>query len=780
MKLTLKNFRCHPSATFELPLNQLVLLSGSSGNGKTTIFEAFSYVLYGNIRKPITYGKTTCSVTLETSEITITRSTRPNNLVVRFMGSNYEKDEAQGVINNFFGMNEKDFVASSYVVQRSDSSVISFTPMEQLRFIQDLVFSDGFHLEVQNKVKECTTSLLKSQTQNEAEITLLESQLSNSEIAPIEKPCDETLEEVQDTFNSLRGNIQDKKREISILEQALDELKTKKEQSSTKRKTISQLETEIKGLKTITIDSDLDIEELMNDLSKVKDEYSRLVAYEKYISKKEQLDKRIADYFSELKSRFKELESKSMSKKDKEAYEKLEKRYEPYMKEKALYDDIVSKKSQFETRFQEILEEVRPVAGFAKSVKTITGVIQRLSKFLDDCKSVKSESTLQCPCCEEKLVFENEKLVKYEGKEVDSKLVEFVSSSKYEKFITYLSELENMKPVLSSKVKAEPKFDMEKYNKLRDRYVVCNANSELRDDLEKKINGKILSPELEKEKSSLTEVMKEDFKDREYYENLVRDLSDKFRDHDKQQALISDRKVKEGELKTLKDEMKGYTKLPTKIKETEAEIKSTRSDVESLNDKFIETQSLIGKVKEYLQYERMMNQRENNEKRLEDKIHNRKILENRLKAVYTIANASKKAEILSLDKVVESINSFAKVYLDQMFDSPIIVRLDTVKTDKKGDSKLQMNTIIDYKGHTYDNISSLSGGERQRVNLAFLLAVNDMVGSRFMFLDESLSALDSDTNTEVISYLKELGKEKSIFVISHEAVRGIFDKVIEV
>jgi len=115
-----------------------------------------------------------------------------------------------------------------------------------------------------------------------------------------------------------------------------------------------------------------------------------------------------------------------------------------------------------------------------------------------------------------------------------------------------------------------------------------------------------------------------------------------------------------------------------------------------------------------------------------------------------------------------------------MFDEPIIINLETVKTDKKGDSKMQMNTYIEYKGHVYDSINSLSGGERQRVNLAFLLAVNDLVGSKYLFLDESLSALDSETNTEVFSYLRELGGNKSIFVISHEAVNGIFDKVISV
>ena len=49
MKLKLENFRCHKKAAFDFPNTGLVLLSGASGAGKTTIINAKTYALYGKL-----------------------------------------------------------------------------------------------------------------------------------------------------------------------------------------------------------------------------------------------------------------------------------------------------------------------------------------------------------------------------------------------------------------------------------------------------------------------------------------------------------------------------------------------------------------------------------------------------------------------------------------------------------------------------------------------------------------------------------------------------------
>jgi len=133
MKITLKNFRCHRDAHFEIPDEGLVMLSGESGMGKTTILNAVAYAMYGNLRKPYSHGTTTCQVTLEIKGMTITRSNRPNRVVVEYQEAEYEDDAAQGLIDKVFGMNFQEFMASSYVVQSLHNSVVSMTPTEQVK-----------------------------------------------------------------------------------------------------------------------------------------------------------------------------------------------------------------------------------------------------------------------------------------------------------------------------------------------------------------------------------------------------------------------------------------------------------------------------------------------------------------------------------------------------------------------------------------------------------------------------------------------------------------------
>ncbi len=67
-------------------------------------------------------------------------------------------------------------------------------------------------------------------------------------------------------------------------------------------------------------------------------------------------------------------------------------------------------------------------------------------------------------------------------------------------------------------------------------------------------------------------------------------------------------------------------------------------------------------------------------------------------------------------------------------------------------------------GYRNRSIGKLSGGQKQRVFIARALATNPEI----LFLDEPTASIDSEFKTDLYDFLKELNKEVTIVVISHD------------
>jgi len=150
LKLTLKNFRKFTTAEFTFD-KQLSLISGKSGQGKTTIFMAIMFAFTGEGKKLPTYGKNSCSVTLVIENITIIRTKRPNRLRVTVGGNMYEDKEAQAIIDDLFPQYHM-----GYMSQRSDNgkSFILMTPTDKIRYIEKMAFGNENVDQLINNCKE--------------------------------------------------------------------------------------------------------------------------------------------------------------------------------------------------------------------------------------------------------------------------------------------------------------------------------------------------------------------------------------------------------------------------------------------------------------------------------------------------------------------------------------------------------------------------------------------------------------------------------------------------
>lgn len=154
-----------------------------------------------------------------------------------------------------------------------------------------------------------------------------------------------------------------------------------------------------------------------------------------------------------------------------------------------------------------------------------------------------------------------------------------------------------------------------------------------------------------------------------------------------------------------------------------------------------------------------------------------------LQSLYNIRDCMRTAALLSLTKTIQAINSNLEFYLEKMFVEPINVKIQDGKQTGKGKNIKMQNKIniqITLNNQEYDDPSQLSGGESDTINLALILSINDVVGSKILLLDESLSAMDGESNADILTFLRQNSKDKLILVTSHECVKGLFDDIITV
>jgi DNA repair exonuclease SbcCD ATPase subunit len=257
MKLTLSNFKCYKTKTFEFPDKGLTLIHGKSGSGKSTICQAISFVLYDNVKSPYTFDATTCSVSIELNlqgkVVVVKRQKRPNRLIVKLEDKTYEDEEAENQLNQLFHMSEEEFCVSSYIKQKSLNSLLFLPQQKLLELVEKIAFQDSLSPSV---VKDALQKQLKLREakceQISTRLSVYNSQLKSKRIdlerdfglTPPACPVDniaewrQGVEETQKNLGLLRGEKDKLEKQLSTYDQikAVESVIADLSQEITKRK----------------------------------------------------------------------------------------------------------------------------------------------------------------------------------------------------------------------------------------------------------------------------------------------------------------------------------------------------------------------------------------------------------------------------------------------------------------------------------------------------------------------------------------------------------------
>lgn len=807
MIITLKNFRCHKSATFEIPDEGLVMLSGKSRAGKTTILNGIVYALYGNIRKPYSHGTSSCSVKLTYKNIIVTRSNRPNKLVVEYLDETYEGEAAQGLIDKLMNASASEFMASSYIIQNKSNSVVSMTPTEQAKFIENLAFDGDDHKKYRVSIKEFLDSVKNELHTHEGKISVVEQNLSDireeiEEFGEVEE-CEYTAEDIKKQKHEMHKKITvntNTVKDLREIEKKLEAESIRNTHIEDKRKS---LDIEISGYRRQlselgTVLSEEEIQSHEDELAEKKSLLKNTELYAKCVA----LKRNIKKYESERSATQEKIKKKILSEEEvRDIKEKISQLNSSQSK---------ISRAEAEEKYQTIFTEYKEKFG----AKTICRIKKpdALAKFLErqihlyethvstaqkkltvvDEKLIRSDvlsKTYECPECHSHLRFEKECLravtddtsdstqpnLQEKKDELYRKLTNLENSlAKLQEFST---TLESIKDSLEGDT-PEVDEDIETLQqKLAENAVYTeqlkNSSSKILQDmrvefkklvkyLPPKFKPSLTSQELHDQILELQKTIEEGWRKKSAHSSLSREISTR-------EKKLANTTPSVGRM--LKSDAPTMTleKVRSKILELSNSIVEYTNNLKNISD-YEEATHKISKLKDL----RMIQQKLH--AKLDELLTVKKSLVRDSESATEILKLSKEAEILAMTKTIESINEYAKFYLQELFEDTVVVRLESTKTTGKN-TKTQINTSVFIRGEE-SSMDDLCGGEKQKIELAFLLAVSDMIGGPMILLDECLNNLDAEVNMDVLMYLKSLSSEKLILVISHEAIKGVFDHII--
>jgi len=821
MKLTLINFRCHRNNEIEIPDKGLTLISGERGSGKSTILEAISFALYGKTkRRPYTHGTETCSVKIELPEhdLIVMRSCRPDILTVNYKDTEYLNDAAQGVIYKVTKLNAKEFNLSTYFDQKKQSSILSMSPADQLNFAELIAFSDNIHQEDKDLISNHIKTLEKHRDNLNVEINVIKKQIESYET----KITNDFQNATNIDVNVIRGNHKKLSDEIKRIttdinnkKVELDELRSEESilrKKSDKNKKIGiEIEYIIKKLSSFEDDNVEESYIRSKELEKEK-LHTLSVKYQIIGQVKElqsEFEKLREIHFNEVKTKLSELKKvrldgsklESLKNKiynyteEKQIYEKEERKYSVLFSVKNNAISIInSVKKEFNSFGICKLPPNSKILDFSnKKIKELELQISQLEKSNCD--------VFNCPKCKSNLIWDEnaEDLVVCDENEIPEQIED------YDIILASLKCNIQLYKKLNSAFESYYKTSIDKIPKKPDEILSVDKIQEITLEISKQdeIHKQILDLENQiKEKVTPLGLNSMKQKIDNKLNGILPELIEKYNDDEVVKNNTELNKITKeieklwnnsGEIKTLSRELvilkKNYNhsflstedKLSKNINTLDSDVKNAEKKLEIVREDYDKSQSDMRNIEVFLvnnKYNEMLTEMKQVLNSKEQKLIK---INDRVNGSYGLKKSATDAEFIALQKTINSINEHARVYLDAMFQDDISVKLFIKRYNKNGELSLRptITVKVEYKGTVYDNIDELSGGERQQCDLSFLFAVNDMLGSNMLLLDECLNNLNTEINTNTLTFLRELSENKQVLVVSHEAVTGLFDNEIK-
>ncbi|PHO12369.1 chromosome segregation protein SMC [Malaciobacter marinus] len=785
-KLSLKNFKKYKN--FEIDFyDGLTGIIGKNGSGKSTIFEAILFALYGELKSKGSKelvknvranSKDELIVLLEFEfdnlDYKVVREFRGKNLnAIAKLYKNNElivngaKDVTRYIIN-MTKMTKDAFLNTLFASQKELTSLSSLDNEHRKKMIRKLLGLEKID-QIEKFLKESISDLNK-------EIKSFSSFLLNIEqVDEYEthiKSYQESLKILKEKIN-LREEQKQKliDEEKSIKEQLIcfEKIKEQKNDYQNKIKLYeSKLESTIKNINELqTQKTQLEAKKEEYKIKKiVKNEYEKIVnnlkqqddLKEKYLKKigliKERDELRLA--YKKQKDEIKFLEEEivnvnSVQLEQKELKDKI-KLYQKQLQDKKIDE-------------RELRDKIAGEQNLIKDTKSKIQTIQSLGK------------NSKCPTCTRELLDDYDKVL--------NSLYELIEKTYEKNIYIYESKLEELNKRIEIKQDEYDKTVL----KEKDIHSKLNILNERKKDL---LKSKSYLNDIETRGKGNNEAI-EKLQEYVYDKKLHEDMIEKF------QNL----KVEYEYLISLEVQLQGENKLLISLKEAVKEKESLVLKISQLKN---DEKEILYDENTHILLKKNLDETLRKKDDLTELLYNKKLQESKINGeINSINNRLKENEEqkIKLQVKIEDLNDYTKLKLSMAefktnINSKIAPKISQIASNmysKITKGKYQFIEVSnDFDFYIYDDgkkypIERFSGGEVDLANLVLRIAISktlmELNGSSqigFLAFDEVFGSQDETRRLEILEAFHTIKEQyRQIFLISHETeIKEMFERLIEV
>lgn len=839
LALSLRNFMCYHEnvPTLNLKGVHVVLLCGDNGNGKSALFDAMTWALWGKSRAKsdddlIHLGEREMEVELEFSVTgqryrVIRKHTkgsplRPGqtDLQLQIANSNGFKSltgdtlrETERKIIEILHVDYQTFINSVFLVQgRADEFSIK-QPAQRKQIIADILGLSQYD-SFEEKAKSLSRDREMEAGGLKNSIAEIEAQLADRSKYEME------LQKWLGELTRLEAELKESQMIMSDLRQQKEFLERKQEQLIDLTNALEETKKELSVWEN----------RIIQHQSKIKD-YEQIVAerlaidngYQKYLQMKELND----EFNSKLAQLFNLTEGIRKAEKTIEEAETVlvsertivQARITERESKVAQLPRLEEEMSRVEKRLAELTEIERDITNKKQRVQQVMSVLQRLEsqnvsleeelKGLKEKLDLLTEAGVRCPLCESELGVDGwERLkVKLEA-EVASKTKtqkdneEEIENKRLEHW-TLEKELAEKEPYLS-KERPEKQAQLGmlkgKMAEVRQAEEELAAERVRLQEIESHLQMKDFATEARQVLSGLQQERLQLGYDKERHEAVKRELS-KLQEYEelKRKSEEADRIIGE-EKAALASAEQAASNLRTKIQDTELRQENLRQELLVL-PQIIDQLKLANETYDRLQKEERQVRDEisrleerlsycdslEKSKQEKERLLRKNLEETGIYKELAEAFGKKGIQALLIERALPEVEVEANRLLGRMTDNRMFLKLETQRGTKKGGTIETLDIkIADELGTR--NYEMYSGGESFRINLALRIALSKLLVKRagaslpILIIDEGFGSQDSSGREKLVEAINSIQDDfEKIIVVTHlEELKEYFPMRINV